>query len=93
MGLFVKGQSGNPSGRPKKLRIDVWNECLKKNFNPVLELIKLAQDPTTGRKTKAEILMDLCTYIAPKLRSVEVSQEEGKELAFNVILNATNSEQ
>lgn len=95
MANFQKTQSGNPRGRPKgslntypkiipnKFRWDVSQICIEMGFDPFRKLIEIA---TEGQyeKNRLEAAKELANYIAPKLRSVELSTEAGKH--FNVII-------
>lgn len=72
----------NPNGRPKgatnKVKYDVGAILDAHKFNPVAELITLA------RKTKKEsIKMNCCTellsYVAAKLKSLEITSDAEKE--------------
>ena len=91
MPLFQKGQVNNPKGRPKgskdKINYNVGSICKSFNFNPFEQLIKLAQ---TGKdRIKLEASAELASYLAPKLRSIEVTAEEAIE-KFQLIFNVGN---
>lgn len=95
MALYKPGQSGNPAGRPKgshnKIRLDVAQILKEAKFCPFLKLIELA---TTSESTKVqcEATIELCQYVAPKLKSIEITHDEATPMQFNVILNANTAD-
>lgn len=88
--LFKKGQSGNPGGVPKnpkkkKARLKVQEILDMMGFEPFEEMIKLFRQ-TNKDRVKAEILMDLCSYIAPKLKHIEISSDQENPFIINLNL-------
>jgi len=83
----VKGQSGNPAGSMKKYRIRAKvSEILETlNFDPFIEAVKLFRE-TKRDQIKCDILIDLCNYIAPKLKHVEVSSDNENPFVINLNL-------
>lgn len=72
---------GPGAGRPRiYARLDVWAELQKMNYNPLAELVKTANDPSTDIKLKSRIDEELLGYCAPKLKSVEHKAEEGSPM-------------
>lgn len=96
--LFVKGQSGNPGGVPKgdaprgqkasvkKARIKVKEILDEMGFEPFVEMVNLYRT-TNKERVKAEILMDLCSYIAPKLKHVEITGDQENPFIINLNVN------
>lgn len=92
---YVKGQSGNPSGKKKdgsertnykkRARLKVQEILEMLDFKPFEEMVALYRNEDTKDTIKIEILTELCSYIAPKLKSVEVTGDADRP--FNVILN------
>lgn len=82
--LFQPGQSGNPSGRKGKAkhRSDVAKTLQNESFCPFKELIKIFKEEETTRREKITICVELASYIAPKLRSVEVKNDPNNSFAF-----------
>lgn len=82
---FVKGQSGNPAGSMKKYRIRAKvSEILETlNFDPFIEAVKLFRE-TKKDQIKCDILIDLCNYIAPKLKHIEVSSDNENPFVLNL---------
>jgi hypothetical protein len=91
--LFKKGQSGNPGGVPKnpknpkrKARLKVQEILQMLDFKPFEEMVKIYRDPNTKTRYKVEILIDLCNYIAPKLKSVEFTSDNENPFVINLNL-------
>lgn len=89
--LFVKGQSGNPSGKPKdpkspkrKARIKVQEILDMLDFSPFEEMVKLYREDNTKPRVKVDILIELCSYIAPKLKHVEISSDDENPFIINL---------
>ena len=82
--LFQKGQSGNPHGRPKRQKIDVYALFEEQDFNPFLELIELVRNPDTGKQAKCDALVELCNYVAPKFKSVEITTDPENPVTVNL---------
>jgi hypothetical protein len=95
--LFKPGQSGNPNGRKKgsknKLSYtkQVWGVCEEVGIDPfqVLALIaagKLEKVDGTAEKIDAhlrkEAAAELCQYLHPKLKAIELKTDDGKGLNF-----------
>lgn len=91
--LFKKGQSGNPGGVPKnpknpkkKARLKVQEILDMLDFKPFEEMVKLYRDSATKPRHKVEILTELCGYIAPKLKSVELTSDNENPFVINLNL-------
>lgn len=91
--LFVKGKSGNPNGLckdgtpPRKsARLKVQEILAMEDFSPFHEVIELYRT-TKKERIKADILIELCSYIAPKLKHVEVSTDAENPFIINLQLN------
>lgn len=80
--LFKKGVSGNPGGKPKgtkdKVKFDFAIICNQAKFNPVLELIKLART-AKSEHVRVTACSEIASYVAPKLKAVEISSSEAGE--------------
>lgn len=82
---YKPGQSGNPTGRPlgKSLRFEVAAICEQEKCNPFAVLCRLAN--TADPKTAERAASSLCRYLAPALKSVELSNAEGSSFVINII--------
>lgn len=87
--LFQKGVCPNPGGKPKpgrnkkRARLKVQEILEMLDFKPFEEMVKLYRS-TNKDRVKAEILMDLCSYIAPKLKHVEISGDNENPFVINL---------
>jgi len=91
MARFVKGQSGNPKGMPKgtpmkgnKVRVTAKEILDGLGFEPFREAVELFRS-TKKERIKCDLIIDLCNYVAPKLRAIEITQE--KDSPFTITLN------
>lgn len=87
--LFKPGQSGNPLGRKKgainaKKRINVGEIMETLDFEPFKELVKIART-ARSEKVRCEATIELCSYLAPKLKQVDFTGEGGAP--FTISLN------
>jgi hypothetical protein len=97
---FLPGQSGNPAGRKpgskNKLtyKNEVWEACVKASVDPFLVLAeiaagKLEKPDGSPEKINAylrkEAAAELCQYLKPKLKSIELKNESGE--GFQLIIN------
>jgi hypothetical protein len=89
MARYLSGESGNKRGRPKGstttiMRIKVAEVLRKMDFNPFIEAVNLFRE-TKSDKVKATLIVELCSYIAPKLKQIEMLSEN--ENPFIISLN------
>lgn len=70
--------------------IGLMNE---RNYDPIRELIKIANNNTTDEKTRIEIHKELAQYIAPKLKSTDLQVSGDLQLTVNVVKFSTASGQ
>ena len=88
--LFKKGVSGNPSGKPKgtknKRSFDFAQICSNHDFDPCLELIKIVRTEGASIHAKVQACSEIMSYLAPKLKAVEVSAGEHTE-KFQMTMN------
>lgn len=81
---FQKGTSGNPKGRPKNIRIEVREILEGKGCCPFSVLADLAMS-CPSPKVRCEAASELARYIAPQLKSVEITGENKSPLS--IIMN------
>jgi len=96
--MFKTGNSHGVKGKPKGVkdkpkRMDALAAMKRASFNPFEALIRVGQKAEESGDLKAAIVAykELCCYVAPKLRSVEV---EIKPEIINVVSHVplTNDE-
>lgn len=102
---FKPGQSGNPGGKPKgtksKIRFDVAAILKEEGCNPFKILAQIAlgnpeynRGQQLGAMVRKDAASELCAYVAPKLRSIEITGDEALDrlqLIFNIGANADNN--
>jgi len=89
--MFEPGISGNPNGRPKgsrnKIKYEVADIMQRINCNPFEILADLAMHGRS-EKVRCEAASELASYLAPKLKAVEISSDPTNPI--NVNLNLAN---
>lgn len=102
--MFEPGKSGNPKGRPPgskdKYRFEVAKvlqeieiknkkgEVIGVGFNPFVNLVNLALN-AKSEHVRCMATSELCSYVAPKLKSVELTTDN--ENPFSITLNLGGS--
>lgn len=82
------------AGRPKgsrspiaKAREEILRLCEEADYNPLEELIEMAQseDPKIPLKLKAEVHKEILSYIAPKLKSITLENAEDRQIVIKMV--------
>ena len=87
--MFIKGESGNPAGRPKgalskKTLLRAAAVLADKGLSPTEELVKIAQDAATPVATRIELWKFLQSYVeAPQTKPTEIAPETPEGSADN----------
>lgn len=76
---------GRPKGSKTKLRWDVQVICEEQGFNPFEKLIDIAKNSKSSL-AQFNAAAELASYIAPKLKAVEVSAENAIPFLLNLNL-------
>lgn len=71
--------AGRAKGTPNKVTSDLLAICERKGINPFEALLELSNHPDVGIKIQA--LKEVCQYIYPKRKALEVDSTINVELA------------
>jgi hypothetical protein len=69
----------------KEIRQQVNKLCRDENYDPLREMILLAKEPTTPLDHRVTLHKELAQYVAPKLKSVELTAEVNGGIQVNVL--------
>ncbi len=79
------GQTGNPTGRPRKLLKRIDEMFFADGIHPYTELMKLM--PDLKAKEQAEVWLELLTYCQAKPKVVEEELDPLKALSTEALIN------
>ena len=99
---FKPGQSGNPNGRPRgsknKIRFDAAEILKNEGCNPFKILAQIAlgnpaynKGEPIGAYTRKDAASELCSYVLPKLKAVELSTAQKENISL--LINCKNETQ
>ncbi len=71
-------RGGRKAGTPNKKTLDLFAQCDAMNINPFDELLKIAADDMIKTDLRLQALKEVASYLYPKRKSVEISNEEDK---------------
>ena len=82
--------AGRPQGSRNPITIareQIERLCGEANYNPIQELIQIAQseDPKVPLKLKAEVHKEILSYLAPKLKSITVENVEDRQVVVKIV--------
>lgn len=86
--LWQKGKSANPNGRPKGSKnhrgFNVEQILKDLKYCPFTHLYKMATDDKWSKRERTQAAIELCTYVAPKLKSVELSSAQKESISLMI---------
>jgi hypothetical protein len=94
-GQLTNAETFKEVGLPKKvltsmeMRSRIVHLMNERNYDPIRELIKIANNNMTDEKTRIEIHKELAQYIAPKLKSSDLQVSGDLQLTVNVVKFST----
>jgi hypothetical protein len=91
-GRFAEGNTGRKAGTPNKTTTEI-RDCFQMLLEENLE--QLREDILSlGPKERVKVMLDLATFIIPKMKSVQVNDtsEETIEINFNEVLQWSSSD-
>jgi len=91
---FKKGDAwnGNRNGRPKGSKkhsgFNVEQILKDLNYCPFTHLYKMATDENWAKRERTQAAIELCGYVAPKLKAMELSATQKEHIS--VMINCNN---
>ncbi len=82
----VKGTpktGGRRTGIPNRKTLDLFQKCEDADFDPFIELIKLAR-MGEEESTRFQAVKEICQYLYPKRKALEISNSE--DVGFKVVI-------
>ena len=84
LGKKVQG-SGRKSGTPNKRTQEVLEIFKRYHYNPIISMIKIAQDQDVGIEIRKDMHKELAQYGFPKRKAIEHSGEVDVNQSFGVL--------
>lgn len=89
MGILLRtGKDANPNGRPKgsktKFRFDVAAILHELKYCPFTQLVEIARDLKWNKRERTQAAIELASYVAPKLKSIEITSDEANKISLNL---------
>lgn len=94
--LWKKGSSPNPNGRPKGSKnhkgFNVEQILKDLGYCPFTHLYKMATDKDWSKRERTQAAVELCSYVAPKLKSVELSASQKESISLMINCGKENQD-
>ena len=89
-------RGGRQKGTPNKKTIAVAEKLAVLGCDPIKQMGQIAMDERVEVSVRVQVLKELCQYVAPKRKAVEVTGEDGSpikgELTFSAWLDSINGQ-
>jgi hypothetical protein len=89
-------RGGRQKGTPNKRTIAVAEKLAALGCDPIKQMGQIALDESVEVSLRVQVLKELCQYVAPKRKAVEVTGEDGSplkgELTFSAWLDSINGQ-
>tara|TARA_R100000458_G_C8270903_1_gene245624 strand:- start:379 stop:669 length:291 start_codon:yes stop_codon:yes gene_type:complete len=77
--------SGRPAGSPNKRSKEIQERLDAMDVDPIEGMAMIASDPTITPELKFQCFKELAQYVAPKRKSVDVSQTSVGDMTIEVV--------
>ena len=77
-------RGGRCKGTPNKKTLAVAEVLGELGLDPIKQMGQIAMDERVEVSIRVQVLKELCQYIAPKRKAVEITGEDGGPLALEI---------
>ena len=77
-------RAGRCKGTPNKKTMAVGEVLGELGLDPIKQMGQIAMDEHIEVSIRVQVLKELCQYIAPKRKAVEITGEDGRPLALEI---------
>ena len=81
-------RGGRQKGTPNKRTIAVAEKLAALGCDPIKQMGQIALDESVEVSLRVQVLKELCQYVAPKRKAVEVTGEDGSPIKGELTLSA-----
>jgi hypothetical protein len=81
-------RGGRQKGTPNKRTIAVAETLAALGCDPIKQMGKIALDERVEVSVRVQVLKELCQYVAPKRKAVEVTGEDGSSIKGELTISA-----
>jgi|SRR5215208_2309295 len=81
-------RGGRCKGTPNKRTLAVAEKLAALGCDPIKQMGQIAMDERVEVSVRVQVLKELCQYVAPKRKALEVTGEDGGPIQGELTLNA-----